>query len=37
VNGIGRLAPVLNALQETPQARTEMAPRIIKIFFIMRE
>ena len=34
VNGIGRLAPVSSVLQDTPHAKTEMAPRRVIIFFI---
>jgi len=32
--GIGRLAPVLSDSQETPQAKIDNAPSIIKNFFI---
>jgi len=31
VNGIGRLAPVSSVLQDTPHAKTEMAPRRKKL------
>jgi len=34
VKGIGRLAPVLRDSQETPQAKIDNAPSIIKNFFI---
>jgi len=37
VKGIGTLAPVFNDSQETPQARIEMAPKIIKSFFIIKK
>tara|TARA_B110000438_G_C15237347_1_gene404080 strand:+ start:217 stop:378 length:162 start_codon:yes stop_codon:yes gene_type:complete len=37
VKGIGRLAPVLSDSQETPQARTDMAPSIIKNFLNIKE
>ena len=34
VNGIGRLAPVSSELHDAPNAKTEMAPKTVIIFFI---